>query len=143
MIPSINSVIKKDIDGKWISQTLKLNNNQIEDISTLPIVVYELLGDTSNLTWLDLSCNNIPSIPNVNCSLFLLSILAQSFSSLKRLKIIYMHGNKIATFQEVIKLRQLPKLTKLTLHGNPIEKEKVILYVSSQRQPVITVVPFF
>ncbi|CAH8529413.1 unnamed protein product [Schistosoma rodhaini] len=130
MIPSINSVIKKDIDGKWISQTLKLNNNQIEDISTLPIVVYELLGDTSNLTWLDLSCNNIPSIPN-------------SFSSLKRLKIIYMHGNKIATFQEVIKLRQLPKLTKLTLHGNPIEKEKVILYVSSQRQPVITVVPFF
>uniref|UniRef100_A0A5K4FAL3 Leucine-rich repeat-containing protein 51 n=1 Tax=Schistosoma mansoni TaxID=6183 RepID=A0A5K4FAL3_SCHMA len=66
IIPSINSVIKKDINGKWISQTLKINNNQIEDISTLPIVVYELLGDTSNLTWLDLSCNNIPSIPNLS-----------------------------------------------------------------------------
>ncbi|CAH8497686.1 unnamed protein product [Schistosoma intercalatum] len=111
IIPSSNSVIKKDINEKWVTRTLKINNNQIEDISTLPVVVHELFGDTSNLTWLDISCNNIPSIPN-------------SFSSLKHLKIIYMHGNKIATLQEVIKLRQLPKLTKLTLHGNPIEKEK-------------------
>ncbi|CAH8501948.1 unnamed protein product [Schistosoma guineensis] len=124
IIPSSNSVIKKDINEKWVTRTLKINNNQIEDISTLPVVVHELFGDTSSLTWLDISCNNIPSIPNVNCSLFSLSILAQSFSSLKHLKIIYMHGNKIATLQEVIKLRQLPKLTKLTLHGNPIEKEK-------------------
>ncbi|CAH8497694.1 unnamed protein product [Schistosoma intercalatum] len=113
IIPSSNSVIKKDINEKWVTRTLKINNNQIEDISTLPVVVHELFGDTSNLTWLDISCNNIPSIPN-------------SFSSLKHLKIIYMHGNKIATLQEVIKLRQLPKLTKLTLHGNPIEKEKNI-----------------
>ncbi|CAH8501933.1 unnamed protein product [Schistosoma guineensis] len=111
IIPSSNSVIKKDINEKWVTRTLKINNNQIEDISTLPVVVHELFGDTSSLTWLDISCNNIPSIPN-------------SFSSLKHLKIIYMHGNKIATLQEVIKLRQLPKLTKLTLHGNPIEKEK-------------------
>ncbi|CAH8507940.1 unnamed protein product [Schistosoma bovis] len=111
IIPSSNSVIKKDINEKWVTRTLKINNNQIEDISTLPVVVHELFGDTSSLTWLDISCNNIPIIPN-------------SFSSLKHLKIIYMHGNKIATLQEVIKLRQLPKLTKLTLHGNPIEKEK-------------------
>ncbi|CAH8507871.1 unnamed protein product [Schistosoma curassoni] len=111
IIPSSNSIIKKDMNEKWVTRTLKINNNQIEDISTLPVVVHELFGDTSSLTWLDISCNNIPSIPN-------------SFSSLKHLKIIYMHGNKIETLQEVIKLRQLPKLTKLTLHGNPIEKEK-------------------
>ncbi|CAH8508217.1 Leucine-rich repeat-containing protein 51 [Schistosoma haematobium] len=125
IIPSSNSVIKKDINEKWVTRTLKINNNQIEDISTLPVVVHELFGDTSSLTWLDISCNNIPSIPN-------------SFSSLKHLKIIYMHGNKIATLQEVIKLRQLPKLTKLTLHGNPIEKEKVMTYISSLKQLLLT-----
>ncbi|RTG87910.1 uncharacterized protein DC041_0000145, partial [Schistosoma bovis] len=125
IIPSSNSVIKKDINEKWVTRTLKINNNQIEDISTLPVVVHELFGDTSSLTWLDISCNNIPSIPN-------------SFSSLKHLKIIYMHGNKIATLQEVIKLRQLPKLTKLTLHGNPIEKEKVMSYISSLKQLLLT-----
>lgn len=138
IIPSSNSIIKKDMNEKWVTRTLKINNNQIEDISTLPVVVHELFGDTSSLTWLDISCNNIPSIPNVNCSLFSLSILAQSFSSLKHLKIIYMHGNKIETLQEVIKLRQLPKLTKLTLHGNPIEKEKVMHYISSLKQLLLT-----
>ncbi|CAH8494745.1 unnamed protein product [Schistosoma mattheei] len=129
VIPSSNSVIKKDINEKWVTRTLKINNNQIEDISALPVVVHELFGDTSRLTWLDISCNNIPNIPN-------------SFSSLKHLKIIYMHGNRIATLQEVIKLKQLPKLTKLTLHGNPIEKEKAYFHTVLSILPNLVTLDF-
>ncbi|KAH8859847.1 Dynein regulatory complex subunit 3 [Schistosoma japonicum] len=115
ILTSTNLEIKKSRNGKWISQTFKVNNNHIEDITSLPSLVNELFDNVSNLIWLDMSCNNIAHIPN-------------SLGCLKHLKIIYLHGNLITTFQEVIKLKQLPYLSKLTLHGNPVEKERVINY---------------
>ncbi|CAH8484631.1 unnamed protein product [Schistosoma turkestanicum] len=129
IIPNSNLVIKRGRDGKWVSQTLKINNNQIEDISALPTVVFELFGDTSSLTWLDISCNNISSISN-------------SLSSLKHLKIIYLHGNKLASFQEVTKLQQLPELSRLTLHGNPVEKEKGYFYMVLSILPKLITLDF-
>ncbi|TNN19518.1 Leucine-rich repeat-containing protein isoform 2 [Schistosoma japonicum] len=128
ILTSTNLEIKKSRNGKWISQTFKVNNNHIEDITSLPSLVNELFDNVSNLIWLDMSCNNIAHIPNVGCFLSLFSISAQSLGCLKHLKIIYLHGNLITTFQEVIKLKQLPYLSKLTLHGNPVEKERVISY---------------
>ena len=41
------------------------------------------------------------------------------------MQILYLHANKIASIKEVDKLTQLTGLRKLTLHGNPIETEKV------------------
>lgn len=41
-----------------------------------------------------------------------------------RLQTLYLHGNRIENIKEVMKLRALPNLVKLTLHGNPMaEKE--------------------
>ncbi|CAH8841885.1 unnamed protein product [Trichobilharzia szidati] len=107
----INLVIHKSQSGKWITQTLKVNNNHIGDITSIPSVVGELFENISNLTWLDVSCNKISAIPNTICNL-------------KSLRIIYMHGNEIKTFQDVSRLKPLSGLSKLTLHGNPVEKEK-------------------
>lgn len=36
---------------------------------------------------------------------------------------LYMHGNRISDIKEVMKLRALPHLQKLTLHGNPIAEK--------------------
>lgn len=36
--------------------------------------------------------------------------------------VIYLHGNKINNFCDILSLGELKGLTKLTLHGNPIEE---------------------
>ncbi|TNN19517.1 Leucine-rich repeat-containing protein isoform 3 [Schistosoma japonicum] len=64
ILTSTNLEIKKSRNGKWISQTFKVNNNHIEDITSLPSLVNELFDNVSNLIWLDMSCNNIAHIPN-------------------------------------------------------------------------------
>jgi Leucine-rich repeat (LRR) protein len=47
---------------------------------------------------------------------------------------LYLHSNNISNIQEVDKLASLKHLTKLTLHGNPIENIKVLyIYVPSLR----------
>lgn len=37
-------------------------------------------------------------------------------------QVLYLHSNKIAKLSEVSKLAALPKLAKLTLHGNPVTR---------------------
>lgn len=122
MTPGLVLKCPKTNDGKWLTQTLKLNNNQIEIINDLPDLVLELFGNCDWLTWLDLSCNKISVISNVRLKCFHHS---QAIGKLVNLKILYLHGNQIKTLQEVQKLQALEHLDKLTLHGNPIEREKV------------------
>lgn len=38
------------------------------------------------------------------------------------LQVLYLHGNQISQLSEVTKLQKVGKLTKLTLHGNPIQQ---------------------
>ncbi|GIL99222.1 hypothetical protein Vretimale_4453 [Volvox reticuliferus] len=38
--------------------------------------------------------------------------------------VLYYHGNNITNINDVLKLQALPKLNKLTLHGNPIAETK-------------------
>lgn len=38
-------------------------------------------------------------------------------------QVLYLHGNQIASLHDVLKLSKLPKLQKLTLHGNPISEK--------------------
>ncbi|PNH04688.1 Leucine-rich repeat-containing protein 51, partial [Tetrabaena socialis] len=40
------------------------------------------------------------------------------------LQVLYYHGNHITNINEVLKLQALPRLNKLTLHGNPIAESK-------------------
>ena len=41
------------------------------------------------------------------------------------LQILYLHGNQINDMKEVEKLAKISTLKKLSLHGNPVENEKV------------------
>lgn len=36
------------------------------------------------------------------------------------MQVLYLHSNKISKLSDVAKLAGLPKLAKLTLHGNPV-----------------------
>jgi hypothetical protein len=44
--------------------------------------------------------------------------------------VLYLHGNKVKRLTDVAKLANLPHLTRLTLHGNPIAEMAIYpLYV--------------
>ena len=45
--------------------------------------------------------------------------MSASFS-LCVVQVLYLHSNKISKLSDVAKLAVLPKLSKLTLHGNPV-----------------------
>lgn len=100
----------KDAVGKWLTTALKLNKNIVEDLVDLPRVVSTLFPSEQWLTWLDLSCNHLHRVP-------------PELLQLTSLKILYLHGNKIATTRELVKLQALKNLIKLTAHGNPAELE--------------------
>jgi hypothetical protein len=38
--------------------------------------------------------------------------------------VLYLHGNRIADVREIAKLAALPRLKKLTIHGNPIAERR-------------------
>lgn len=63
-----------------------------------------------DIAWLDLSFNSITEI-------------SDDILQFQALKMLYLHGNKIQRFADISKLRQLPNLYSLTLHGNPIENQ--------------------
>ncbi|KAF5398890.1 Leucine rich repeat containing protein 51 [Paragonimus heterotremus] len=109
-------------EGKWLTKTLKATNNQLEDMTEIPEVIAELFGCYDWITWLDLSCNKIASV-------------APTIKKLSNLKLLYLHGNQIRSLQDVQKLSSLPELSKLTLHGNPVEREKNYFHL------VLTVLP--
>ena len=50
----------------------------------------------------------------------------QVLCDFRSLKFLYLHGNAITDVLEAEKLGGLPRLIKLTLHGNPMENTKVI-----------------
>lgn len=41
-----------------------------------------------------------------------------------RTQVLYLHGNQISSLNDVLKLQALPRLEKVTLHGNPISEMK-------------------
>ena len=63
-----------------------------------------------DIAWLDLSFNDITEV-------------SDDILQFQALKMLYLHGNKINRFADISKLKQLPNLYSLTLHGNPIENQ--------------------
>ncbi|CAL8099059.1 unnamed protein product [Calicophoron daubneyi] len=110
-LPGLKLNCPKSSSGKWLTKTLKLNNNLLEGLQDVPTIVTELFGCPEWITWLDVSCNKIHAI-------------SPAIKQLCSLKILYLHGNQIKAMQEVQRLTNLPDLVKLTLHGNPVEREK-------------------
>ncbi|KAK7171425.1 hypothetical protein R3I93_003894 [Phoxinus phoxinus] len=102
--------LKRDSEQKFLSRTLRLNNNFISDLSGLTDIVSALFVEPNRLAWLDLSFNEIEHINPV-------------LTQLKELRLLYLHGNRICKLSEVDKLTVLPSLNTITLHGNPIVTE--------------------
>ncbi|XP_024140929.1 leucine-rich repeat-containing protein 51 [Oryzias melastigma] len=114
--------LKTDSQGKYLSRSLRLDNNHITEVSNLQCVLSHFLVQPSSIGWLDLSFNKITSISAV-------------LSELHELHVLYLHGNQIANLADVNKLGRLMNLHTITLHGNPIE------YMEDYRNRVVFTLP--
>ncbi|KAL0116555.1 hypothetical protein PUN28_009897 [Cardiocondyla obscurior] len=99
----------RTLNDRYITSSLWLSNNLLSSTSGLQRLVDKVLDNPAYLSWLDLSCNEIKEISDD----------VEKFTSLK---ILYLHGNKIANIADTLKLKKLHNLRSLTLHGNPIEE---------------------
>ncbi|XP_032368069.1 leucine-rich repeat-containing protein 51 isoform X6 [Etheostoma spectabile] len=103
--------LKRNSEKKYLSCSLRLNNNNISELHDLQKTVSHFLVEPSQLAWLDLSFNKISHIDQVLCEL-------------RDLRVLYLHGNSIYILSEVDRLGVLPHLHTITLHGNVIETNK-------------------
>ncbi|XP_066522789.1 leucine rich repeat containing 51 [Hoplias malabaricus] len=114
--------VRRDSEGKYITRTLRLNNNVLSDLQGLTSTLSTLLSEPTHLSWIDLSFNDLTHISPV-------------LSELSELRVLYLHGNNVQSLQEVDKLGVLPLLHTITLHGNAMEYER------GYRSYVISVLP--
>ena len=52
-------------EDKYHGMSLKLNNNMLKDITGLPAALESLMFNPMELTWIDLSCNELSTISEV------------------------------------------------------------------------------
>uniref|UniRef100_A0A8C3FG79 Leucine-rich repeat-containing protein 51 n=1 Tax=Chrysemys picta bellii TaxID=8478 RepID=A0A8C3FG79_CHRPI len=104
-------VIKRSAGGKLLTQAVRLNNNTINELTDFASTMEQLLEYPDELSWVDLSFNDLSTIDPV-------------LTMYPDLRALNLHGNSIQNLGEVDKLAVLPRLRTLTLHGNPIEEEK-------------------
>ncbi|XP_008299932.1 leucine-rich repeat-containing protein 51 [Stegastes partitus] len=114
--------LQRNSEMKYLSCSLRLNNNIITDLYDLQKTVCHFLAEPSHLAWLDLSFNKITHVDPV-------------LGELRALRVLYLHGNNIFIMSEVDRLGVLPHLHSITLHGNAIETNK------AYRNRVISVLP--
>ncbi|KAJ1120545.1 hypothetical protein NDU88_008710 [Pleurodeles waltl] len=103
--------LKHSVDAKVITQSIRLNNNTLTDLTGFKDMTEQVLADPSQLRWIDLSFNDLLTIDTI-------------LTLYPNLYVLNLHGNSIKELSEVNKLAALPNLRSLTLHGNPIESEK-------------------
>ncbi|XP_048348577.1 leucine-rich repeat-containing protein 51 [Sphaerodactylus townsendi] len=103
--------IKRTEKGLLLTQSVRLNNNTLNDLAELTSIMTQLLDRPEDIYWIDLSFNDLPTIDPVLITYY-------------NLHSLNLHGNSIHQLAEVDKLAVLPHLRSLTLHGNPIEEEK-------------------
>lgn len=91
---------------------LFLQQNQFRTLLGLSSVLKDVMWNSDNLLWIDLSYNYLERIEDE---------IVNNFPCLRTL---YLHGCYISNVEEVKKLNTLPDLHTLTLYGNPIEQIK-------------------
>lgn len=89
------------LQGLVSLEILSLSRNQIKRLENL-----EAVAPTLEQLWL--SYNNLTSLAGIE--------------KLKKLKVLYCGNNKISSWSEVDRLKELPELEDLLLQGNPLEK---------------------
>jgi len=63
-VPRASPKPQSEEDERVDATIVKLNNNQLQDISGLVAAFATVINCPENLTWIDLSFNNIKKIPN-------------------------------------------------------------------------------
>uniref|UniRef100_A0A8C5QMK0 Leucine-rich repeat-containing protein 51 n=1 Tax=Leptobrachium leishanense TaxID=445787 RepID=A0A8C5QMK0_9ANUR len=114
--------VKRCNDGKLMTRAVRLNNNILTDVQDFQESMEKLLSQPHQLSWIDLSFNDLTTIDRV-------------LTTYHQLSVLNLHGNSIRELSEVDKLASLPNLKSLTLHGNPIESE------SGYRSYILSVLP--
>lgn len=97
--------------GKSKTKALRLNNNSLNQLDTLVTAVEAVVEQPKDIGWFDFSFNELQDIPD-------------TILEYENIRILYLHGNQISDINQVKKLSKLKHLRKLTLHGNPIDKQK-------------------
>ena len=92
-------------------KAIRIANNAI---TTLQIFIdpFSNLFDTSKVTWLDLSFNQIDKIDSAVLEMF------------PNLTALYFQANMITRLSEIRKLEKLSSLKSLAIYGNPVEEHK-------------------
>mmetsp|Transcript_42252 Transcript_42252/g.99175 ORF Transcript_42252/g.99175 Transcript_42252/m.99175 type:complete len:257 (+) Transcript_42252:1-771(+) len=94
------------------TNALKLGNNLLTSLPPVfNIILREVMDKPRNLSWIDLSFNQLEEVP---------AVLASHLYS--RLNVIYLHANRIRKISQAACLSDLPTLRSITLHGNPCEQ---------------------
>lgn len=102
------------------ANAVKLNNNEFTSMKGLDLALAEVVHDPAEVAWVDLSFNQLDRIDRVYAE----------FPGLQRL---YLHANNITNLTDVDRLQELTQLRSLTLHGNPIQENKLYRnYIISQ-----------
>lgn len=92
-------------------KAIRLANNTITALQIL-IDPFSNLFDTSKVTWLDLSFNQIDKIEPAVLEMF------------PNLTALYFQANTITRLSEIRKLEKLTSLKSLAIYGNPVEEHK-------------------
>ncbi|GMF29460.1 unnamed protein product [Phytophthora lilii] len=93
--------------------SLRVNNNKISNLDDMHEALRSVFDYPGMLQWLDLSGNELETIP------------PEIFSAYPELFTLHLHGNLLSKYSDIDALAKwLPRLHSITLHGNPIEEKK-------------------
>uniref|UniRef100_A0A7S3CV39 Leucine-rich repeat-containing protein 51 n=1 Tax=Palpitomonas bilix TaxID=652834 RepID=A0A7S3CV39_9EUKA len=106
--PTLSTKKKKDEDEttevvKYNSKSVRINNNSLTTVATLPFVLNSILFKPDLVGWIDLSFNQLTTIE-------------EAVLSMKNLSVLYLHANNMKKLNEVDKLKKLPKLRYESLY---------------------------
>ena len=87
---------------------LRLNNNLLPSVAQLPRVLGALLADVAHLALLDLSFNKLTRIE-------------PALGTLANLEMLRLHANQLEHIEDLVHLKPLKQLKRLTLMSNPLE----------------------
>merc|ERR1711988_2063319 len=114
---------RRSPSGRYNSNVIRLANNSLVDTRGLYQLALDLVEAPEEIAWLDLSFNHIEEVTD-------------DILEFPNLKMIYLHGNKISSLEDLSKLKCLPNLYSVTLHGNPLEN------APEYRSSILTMLPF-
>jgi len=109
-------------DKKHTNKSIKLNNNHLQELTDLVSVISQVILRPADITWIDLSFNQLTKISQCLCEF-------------PQLHILYLHGNRVDDITEVDKLHSVRTLRKLALHGNPLEKTEMYRWYVLSKLP--------